>query len=495
MIKYKSAHKDFDKIKPDIILVPIHSDGSLPAISKMINNLTDNYLGKHLKSWSLNHSQIQILPLCEVANARFKLLPVNYGARKKHIHAYEFIDSLHQVFKTLKLLKVNQVLSCLHEAENINKDIAWKIKQSILVSTHAYYAYTSTKSSNVKQKHYPTIFLSSANQKTQVMNKLIQESSVMAQACTYTKDLANLPSNICTPSYLASQAEKLARTYKAIQTKVFSEPKIKKLKMNTFIAVAKGSDEPPKFIIINYRGRSQKNPYVLVGKGITFDTGGISIKPKQGMDELKYDMCGAASILATIEACAKLKLPIHVIGLIPTCENLINGRATKPGDVVKSYDGKTVEILDTDAEGRLILCDALSFAKQFNPKWIVNVATLTGNIILALGYHLAGLFTEDELLAKNIMQSAENCHDRVWRMPTLPEYKESLKSKFADIANIGLREGASIQAAAFLRAFTDNIRFAHLDVAAVAATSGKDKGATGRPTPLLIQLLIDETKR
>ncbi len=307
------------------------------------------------------------------------------------------------------------------------------------------------------------------------------------------KRLGNLPANVCTPDYLAQQARKLQRDW-GLGVQVLDRRQIEALRMGSFLSVAKGSDQAPRLIVAKYQGAGRgrfANPIALVGKGITFDSGGISLKPAADMDEMKFDMCGAASVLGTLRAAAELKLKLNLVGVIPACENLPSGRANKPGDIVTSMSGQTIEVLNTDAEGRLILCDALTYVQRFKPAAVVDIATLTGAIIVSLGSVISGLFSPDDELAAELLAAANNASDRAWRMPVDDEYQDQLKSNFADMANIGVRGSAgSIVAACFLARFTKGLRWAHLDVAGTAFRGGSAKGATGRPVPLLTHFLL-----
>ncbi|HEU5398622.1 MAG TPA: leucyl aminopeptidase, partial [Gammaproteobacteria bacterium] len=296
----------------------------------------------------------------------------------------------------------------------------------------------------------------------------------------------------CTPSYLADEAKRLAKSGK-LKVTVLEPAQMKKLGMGALLAVARGSRQPPKLIVMEYHGgpKGQK-PRVLVGKGITFDTGGISIKPAAAMDEMKFDMCGAASVFGTLKAVMALGLKMNVVGIVPTCENMPGGDASRPGDIVTTLSGQTVEILNTDAEGRLILCDALSYAERFKPETIVDMATLTGACVIALGNVVSGLFGNNERLVQSLKQAGEKADDRAWQLPLYDEYQEGLKSNFADFANVAGREGGAITAASFLARFTKNMTWAHLDIAGTAWKGGGEKGATGRPVPLLVQYLLDQ---
>ncbi|MCG2573343.1 leucyl aminopeptidase [Acinetobacter sp. ME22] len=311
----------------------------------------------------------------------------------------------------------------------------------------------------------------------------------------FARDLGNRPGNICFPEYLAEQALALAAEYPdLLKVTVLDEQQIADLGMNAFLAVSKGSARAGRIITLEYKAELEQAPIVLVGKGVTFDTGGISLKPGLGMDEMKFDMCGAASVLGTMRALCEAKLPIHVVGAVAAAENMPSDQATRPGDIVTTMSGQTVEILNTDAEGRLVLCDTLTYIQRFNPAVVIDIATLTGACVVALGKVLSGLFSPDDALAQELTQAGEQSFDRVWRMPVLDDYQELLDSPFADIANIGGPHGGAITAACFLQRFTRDYRWAHLDVAGTAWLSGANKGSTGRPVPLLMQFIVNRVQ-
>jgi leucyl aminopeptidase len=329
----------------------------------------------------------------------------------------------------------------------------------------------------------------------QAIGKGFTQGQALAAGSALMRNLANLPGNVCTPSYLGQTALDLAKSYKSLRVKVLGLPEIKREKMGCFLAVTQGSEEPPRFLVIEHRHpRAQKvnngAPVVLVGKGITFDTGGISLKDPPTMDEMKFDMSGAACVLGTMKAIAELNLPLNVVGLVAACENMPDGRAIKPGDIVTSAAGLTVEILNTDAEGRLILCDALNYARRFKPDVVIDMATLTGAIVVALGVHHTGVFANDDALARELVDCGLSVDDRAWHMPLTEEYGEQLKSNFADMANVAGRDGGSCTAAAFLAKFTGGLRWAHLDIAGTAYQGGSAKGSTGRPSALLLEYLL-----
>ncbi len=321
----------------------------------------------------------------------------------------------------------------------------------------------------------------------------LKQGLAIASGVALAKDLGDAPPNVCTPTYLGKQAKKLAKDY-GFKVDVLARSDIEKLGMGSFLGVAQGSDEPLRFIVLQHnKGKKGQKPVVLVGKGITFDTGGISLKPGAAMDEMKYDMCGAASVLGTFKSLGELNLPINAVAIVPTCDNMPSGKAIKPGDILTSMSGQTIEVLNTDAEGRLILCDALTYAERFDPSVVVDVATLTGACVIALGHHISAVFSNQDALAKELVVAGEDAHDRAWHMPMYDDYQSQLDSNFADMANIGGRPAGSITAACFLSRFAKKYDWAHVDIAGTAWKSGKDKGSTGRPVPLLTQFLINRS--
>ena len=319
----------------------------------------------------------------------------------------------------------------------------------------------------------------------------LEEGAAIGTGVALTRNLANLPGNVCTPTHLANTAKDLARRHKGLRVKILGEAEVRKLKMGSFLSVARGSEEPLKFIVMEYHGGlSGVAPVALVGKGITFDTGGISLKPGAAMDEMKFDMGGAASVFGTLEALAAMRAPVNVVGIVAACENMPSGRATKPGDVVRSMQGLTIEVLNTDAEGRLILCDALTYSRRFKPMVVIDIATLTGACVVALGAPYSGLMGNDEELIRDLDTAGRRADDRAWHLPLGDEYVEMLRSNFADLANIGGRDAGALTAGAFLSKFTDGLKWAHLDIAGTAWLGGAQKGATGRPVPLLVDYLL-----
>jgi leucyl aminopeptidase len=358
----------------------------------------------------------------------------------------------------------------------------------------AVYLYRETKPSAPAASKLATVSVVCVRSDTAALNAGLRRGQAIAAGTTLARECANRPANHCTPSFLAAQARQLGKAF-GLKVEVLERKDCEKLGMGSFLAVAQGSEQPPKFIVARWQGAGKGDaPVVLVGKGITFDTGGISLKPSAEMDEMKFDMGGAASVLGTLRAVAQAQAKVNLVGIIPACENMPSGRAIKPGDVVTSLSGQTIEILNTDAEGRLILCDALTYAERFKPAVVVDVATLTGACVIALGHHRSGLFSADDALASELLAAGERALDPAWRMPLDEEYDEALKSSFADMANVGPRAGGSITAAMFLKRFTGKLRWAHLDIAGTAWKSGAAKGATGRPVGLLTHFVLGRAK-
>ena len=422
-----------------------------------------------------------------------RVLVVSLGERKDYAEpAYR--DAVRAAGSALRELGAKDAALFLVDEKVAERPIAWNVRQAVLGLRDAFYRFDELKS----QRKAPAAALArmilpvSANA---ALEAALDEAQATADGVALARTLGNLPSNICTPSYLADQARKLARQFK-LGVEVLERRDMEKLGMGSFLAVTRGSREPPKLIVLRYAGAAKsKKPLVLVGKGITFDTGGISLKPSAEMDEMKFDMSGAGSVLGALRALAGMRAPVNVIGVMPTCENMPSGSAIKPGDVVTTLSGQTVEILNTDAEGRLILCDALSYAERFNPDTVVDIATLTGACVIALGHVASGLFANDERLADELREAADDAWDRVWRMPLWEDYQEQLRSNFADFANIGGRPAGSITAASFLARFTKKLRWAHLDIAGTAWKSGREKGSTGRPVPLLVRFALRHAGR
>ena len=423
-----------------------------------------------------------------------RILLVGLG-RERDFHEKEYRDATRAAVKALNDTGAGEAISHLTELGVSKRDAGWLVSQAVTVALSTLYRFDRLKSKQESSRRPLKKMTLAVARKNGGAEQALTQGLAIAEGMSLARDLGNLPSNVCTPSYLADQARELAQAH-GMKCEVLEQKDMEKLGMGALLSVARGSREPAKLIVLKYeRAEKKQKPLVLVGKGITFDTGGISIKPAAEMDEMKFDMCGAASVLGSLKAVASVKLPLNVVGIIPTTENMPGGNATKPGDIVTSFSGQTIEILNTDAEGRLILCDALTYAERFDPAAVVDIATLTGACVIALGNVASGLFANDESLAKELLRAGETAHDRAWQMPLWDDYQEQLGSNFADFANIGGRPAGSVTAACFLSRFTKKYPWAHLDIAGTAWKTGKEKGATGRPVPLLTQFLIDRAKK
>ncbi|MES2152859.1 MAG: leucyl aminopeptidase [Pseudomonadota bacterium] len=478
--------------KSGCIAVAVFENKKMSAEAKALDQ--GGEITAALKSGDISGKAGTTLLLRAVSGAAAaRVLLVGLGADEA-LSEKSFSSGVSATLKAFAALGAADAIIALPLAGVKERDLGWAMRAIVCAAHESVFRTDGQKS---KKDPAPSgvskvTLAATANAETKLA---LAQAVAIAKGMDLTKELGNLSANVCTPSYLASTARKLAKEYK-FEVEVLERKQLEALKMGSFLSVTNGSEEPPKFIVLKHMGGKAKDaPVVLVGKGITFDTGGISLKPGPAMDEMKYDMCGAASVLGTFRTIGELGLKLNVIGVIATCENMPSGRATKPGDIVSSMNGLTIEILNTDAEGRLVLCDALTYAERFNPAAVVDIATLTGACIVALGNHNSGLFTRSdaahEKLAAELLAAGKQASDTAWRLPIEDAYNEQLKSNFADLANIGSPGGASVTAACFLENFTRKYTWAHLDIAGTAWKSGGAKGATGRPVPLLATFLIN----
>lgn len=482
-----------DQAPFDCIVIGVFEDGSLTNAASVVDRQSGGRIRRLMKSGDISGKIASHRMLFDIDGLRAKrVLVVGFGRRDNQSER-----QWHLVIKTaIKAVLDTKIASAVAFFTDfpIGHKLGWKIRTFCIAAADSLYSFDRLKSTSAPKRTLTKLALglpSSTVGETLVTS--LHEGIAISEGVSLAKDLANLPGNVCTPSYLANQAVLLGKQL-GIQVEVLNQAEMKKIGMGAMLAVARGSTEPPKFIITKHlRGGKKRAPIVLIGKGITFDSGGISLKPGPGMDEMKFDMCGAAAVLGTMSAISKLKLKLNVIGIVPATENMPDGAANKPGDIIHTLSGQTVEVLNTDAEGRLILCDALTYAERFAPETVIDVATLTGACVIALGHVNSGLFSNDNKLAQELVAAGSLSADPAWQMPLSDEYDEDLKSNFADFANVGGRAAGSITAAAFLAKFTKKYKWAHLDIAGTAWRSGSAKGATGRPIPLLVQYLMNQT--
>ncbi|NWG86740.1 MAG: leucyl aminopeptidase [Hydrogenophilaceae bacterium] len=474
------------------VVVGVFDSRKLSEAGQAIDQAAGGYLSDIIRRGDMEGKLGTTLLLHHVPNTLCdRVLLVGLG-KEREFREKQYREAMRSAVKTLNDTGSMEAAIYLSEIPVKRRDVVWNIEQAVIAARETLYRFDQMKSKQEEVRRPLRRLILAVSRRGELTEGEagIARGQAIANAMQVAKDLGNLPGNICTPTYLAEQALKLAKSH-GLAVEVLELADMEKLGMGSFASVAKGSRQPPKFIVMQHKGGNKKDkPLVLVGKGITFDAGGISLKPAAEMDEMKYDMSGAASVMATMQAAAELKLPLNVVALIPTCENLPDGAANKPGDIVTSMSGQTIEILNTDAEGRLILCDALTYAERFEPEAVVDVATLTGACVIALGNVATGLLANNDALARELVHAGEAAYDRVWQLPLWDDYQEQLKSNFADMANIGGRPAGTITAAAFLSRFARKYHWAHLDIAGTAWRSGKDKGSTGRPVPLLVHFLL-----
>ena len=418
-----------------------------------------------------------------------RVLVVGLGEQKK-FDAMRFQRACVESARALKGLPLDNATSYLTEIDVPGKDAAWKVRSAALSADAQVYKYTATFKPREKPKTPELAAMSFAAAETAAAALIL--AAAIADGVRFARELGNLPPNICNPAYIAEQAQKLANEHPGVSCEILEEADMRKLGMGALLGVSQGSAFPPKLIILQWRGAAEVDkPYALVGKGITFDTGGISIKPSAGMEEMKFDMCGGAGMLGAFLAAVELKIKLNLVCVVPAVENMPGSKAQRPSDVVTSMSGQTVEVLNTDAEGRLILCDALTFVQKYNPQVIIDAATLTGACVVALGKHATGLMSKDDALADELLAAGNETLDRAWRLPLWDEYQSQLDTGYADIANIGGKYAGAITAGCFLARFTEGYRWAHLDIAGTAWEEGRKGSATGRPVPMLVQYLLD----
>ncbi|MEI7613554.1 MAG: leucyl aminopeptidase [Betaproteobacteria bacterium] len=483
-----------DKQRCACAVVGVFESRKLTPAAELIDQASGGYLSAIIRRGDMHGKSGTSLLLHNVPAIQCeRVLLVGLG-KQKDFSEKEFTASIRTMVKALKQSGAADATLFLAGLPVSERSLSWKIRQAAAIALESVYCFDQFKS---KKQDTPAalrkiVLAVDCSGDLPLAEEALAQGLAIAEGVTLARNLGNLPGNVCTPTYLADTALKLAKAH-TIDCKVLERAEMEKLGMHSLLSVAKGSHQPPKLIVLNYRGaKAGKNskPLVLVGKGITFDSGGISLKPGEGMDEMKFDMCGAASVLGTLKAVAQMKLPINLTVIVPTTENMPGGSASKPGDIVSSMSGQTIEILNTDAEGRLILCDALTYAERFEPETVIDVATLTGACVIALGHVATGLFANDDDLANELLSAGDESLDRAWRMPLWDDYQDLLKSNFADMANIGGRAAGSVSAACFLSRFTKRFKWAHLDIAGTAWKSGADKGATGRPVTLLTHFLL-----
>ncbi|MCK4493509.1 MAG: leucyl aminopeptidase [Methylococcales bacterium] len=489
---YSIESLPLDQLETDCIIVGIYQHQQLTSSAKNVDQASHQLIHNLIERGDIKGKNGETLLVNVVPDSSIsRLLLVGLG-NKEQFNVKAYRKAITTAVKTLQTTHIKSAVCTLAEIDVKGHDYQWRCRQIVEIFDHNLYQFTHTKSQKPAPSALSTLKITATDEvKSQATTGLAQGLAI-ANGVSLTRYLADLAANICTPTFLAEKAIEVSKKYSKMSVDILEESDLERLKMHAFLAVSRGSVQPAKLICLNYQGaNTQDKPIVLVGKGLTFDAGGISIKPSAGMDEMKYDMCGAASVLGTLTACAELDLPCNVIGIIPACENMPDGAASKPGDIVTSMSGQTIEVLNTDAEGRLILCDALTYCERFEPESVVDIATLTGACVVALGRHASGVMGNHHPLVHELLNAGKTSGDRAWELPLWDEYNDQLRSNFADIPNIADRTAGTITAACFLSRFTQKLHWAHMDIAGTAWVSGDKKGATGRPVPLLTQYLID----
>jgi leucyl aminopeptidase len=499
-MQFETSNLSLAAVRADCIAVGLHDDGTFAPLAKQVDEACGGRLKQLQARGDLPSRLGETLLLLDLPGLKAeRVVVVGLGA-PTDFDRRAWRKALSAALKAvLRTRTLRLALALERPAADQKPGGDYYFGRAVAELTHAaLYRTNDFKSARKPKPAVLTRVLTAAvaNEAAADVKRGFVHGSAVAGGMKLLRDLGNLPGNICTPRYLAEQAKGLAGTHRSLTVKVLDEAGIRRQKMGCLLAVTAGSAEPPRFISLEYRGgKAGAAPIVLVGKGVTFDTGGISLKDPGAMDEMKYDMCGAASVLAALQVVAELRLPLNVVGLIGAVENMPGSRAIKPGDIVTSAAGLTVEILNTDAEGRLVLCDALDYARRYKPAAVIDIATLTGACVIALGHHTTGILGNDDALARELVAAGQRADDRGWQLPLTEEYADQLKSNFADLANIGGRDGGVITAAAFLGRFTKGMSWAHMDIAGTAWLSGAQKGGTGRPLPLLADFLIERAGR
>ncbi len=476
-----------EKQRTACVVVGIFEPRRLSLAAEQLDKASDGFIAALIRRGDIEGTVGQSLLLYNVPNTLCdRVLLIGCG-KERDFNVNEYRKVIAKATQTLNDGGAMEAVYYLPELNIKSRDIQWKVTQAVIAAENCVYCYDETKTQkNPARRPLRKIVMSIPSRRELIQCELaIKVGQAIANGMNLAKNLGNLPGNICTPTYLAEKAISLSKEHSSVSTEIIDEAKMESLGMGALLSVSRGSREPAKLIIMKYSGATQEEkPIVFVGKGLTFDAGGISLKPAAAMDEMKYDMCGSAAVFGAMQACAELELEVNLIGVVPSSENLPDGEANKPGDIVTSMAGLTIEVLNTDAEGRLILADALTYSERFDPAVVIDLATLTGACVIALGAQAHGLLSNHNPLAHELLNAGKNIMDRAWELPLWDEYHEQLKSNFADIANIGGREAGTITAACFLSRFTKKFRWAHLDIAGTAWLSGSKKGATGKPVPL-----------
>jgi leucyl aminopeptidase len=484
-----------EKQRSACIVVGVYEPRRLSAVAEQLDKISEGYISNLLRRGDLEGKPGQMLLLHHVPNVLSERVLLVGCGKERELDERQYRQIIAKTISTLNETGSMEAVCFLSELHVKGRDTYWKVRHAVETTQDCLYVFDRLKSKKDETRRplRKIVFNVPTRRDLTIGEKAVEHGLAIAAGIKQCKDVGNMPPNICTPQYLAEQAQLLTQHSDKVSVEVLGPDEMHKLGMHSYLAVGRGSVNGPRMAVVHYKGAGNDSaPVVLVGKGLTFDSGGISLKPGEGMDEMKYDMCGAASVLGTMHAVVNLNLPVNLVAVLAAAENMPDANAYRPGDILTTMSGQTVEVLNTDAEGRLVLCDALTYVERFDPELVIDVATLTGACVIALGKHATGLMSNHNPLAHEILNASEQSGDRAWRLPLWDDYQEQLESPFADFSNLGGRAAGTITAACFLSRFTRKYNWAHLDIAGTAWRSGgKDKGATGRPVPLLTQFLIN----
>jgi leucyl aminopeptidase len=484
-----------EKQRSACIVVGVFEPRRLTTVAEQLDQISEGYISNLIRRGDLEGKAGQMLLLHHVPNVLSERVLLVGCGKERELNERQYKQIVAKTIKTLNETGSMEAVSFLTELHVKGRDTYWKVRQAVEAANDSVYSFLQlkTKKGEPRRPLRKMVFNVSTRKELYLGERAIEHAQAVSKGVKVAKDVSNMPPNICNPKYLNEQSLELVSNYDSLSLETIDEAQMETLGMHTYLAVGRGSVNESIMSVIHHKGGAEgEKPYVLVGKGLTFDSGGISLKPGEAMDEMKYDMCGASSVLGVMHTVAELNLPINIIGVIAGCENMPDANAYRPGDILTTMSGQTVEILNTDAEGRLVLCDALTYVERYDPEVVIDIATLTGACVIALGKHATAVFTQHNPLAHEIINASEQSSDRAWRLPLWDEYQDQIESPFADMTNLGGRPAGSITAACFLSRFTRKYTWAHLDIAGTAWVGGTNKGATGRPVPMLSQFLMNK---
>ena len=484
-----------EKQRSACIVVGVFEPRRLTTVAEQLDQISDGYISNLIRRGDLEGKAGQMLLLHHVPNVLSERVLLVGCGKERELNERQYKQIVAKTIQTLNETGSMEAVSFLTELHVKGRDIYWKVRQAVEAANESVYSFLQlkTKKGEPRRPLRKMVFNVPTRKDLHLAERAIEHAAAVSKGVKIAKDVSNMPPNICNAKYLNEQSAELVSQYPTLSLDTIGEVRMQELGMHTYLAVGRGSVNESIMSVIHHNGGAKGDkPYVLVGKGLTFDSGGISIKPSDAMDEMKYDMCGASAVLGVMQTVAELNLPINIIGVIAGCENMPDANAYRPGDILTTMSGQTVEVLNTDAEGRLVLCDALTYVERFEPELVIDIATLTGACVVALGKHATAVFTQHNPLAHEIINASEQSSDKAWRMPLWDEYQEQIDSPFADMSNLGGRPAGAITAACFLSRFTRKYTWAHLDIAGTAWLGGSKKGATGRPVPMLSQFLMNK---